>query len=149
MQTLVIGGPLGEEFGWRGYALPALLDRHGPITSSLILGFIHAFWHLPIWFVIGEGSRDMPFWLFTINVVSQTPIYTWLYLSGKRSVWPVIIFHTTQNIVFFQVFSVPNGMPAFAIFFYIAVLACVLGLVGKTYNKGSSALPRGSIEDAR
>jgi membrane protease YdiL (CAAX protease family) len=137
LQTLVIGGPLGEEFGWRGYALPILLERHGPVASSLILGFIHAFWHLPIWFVIGEGGRDMPFWLFAVNVVSQTPIYTWLYLRSNGSAWPVILFHTTQNIVFFNVFNIPNGLPAFGIVFYIAVIACVVSLVRQ------KASPRG------
>ena len=129
LQTFVIGGPLGEEFGWRGYALPSLLETRGPVMASIILGVIHAFWHLPIWFVVGESARDMPFLLFALNVVTQTPIYTWLYLRSNRSVWPVMLFHTTQNIVFFQVFSLPNGIPAFAVFFYIAVIACVVSML--------------------
>ena len=129
VQTLLVGGPLGEEFGWRGYALPSLLETHGPVMSSFILGIIHAFWHLPLWFVVGESARDMPFWLFTLTVVSQTPIYTWLYLRCNKSVWPVMIFHTTQNIMFFQVFNIPNGMAVFGVFFYIVVGACLISLV--------------------
>jgi membrane protease YdiL (CAAX protease family) len=34
---LIVGGPLGEEIGWRGYALPKLLIKYGPITASLIV----------------------------------------------------------------------------------------------------------------
>jgi membrane protease YdiL (CAAX protease family) len=90
---------------------------------------IHAFWHLPLWFVVGDGSRDMPFLLFALNVVSQTPIYTWLTLRSNGSIWPAILFHTTQNMLFFHVFSVPNGLPVFALFFYIAVIAVVVALV--------------------
>ena len=146
IQTLVIGGPLGEEFGWRGYALPALLERHGPVASSMILGFIHAFWHLPIWFVVGEGGRDMPFWLFAVNVVSQTPIYTWLYLRCNGSAWPVILFHTTQNIVFFNVFNLPNGISAFGVFFYIAVIACVVSMMTRKDRDASSKYTLDPVE---
>ena len=127
-KTLVAGGPLGEEFGWRAYALPSLLQNHGPLMASLILGIVHAFWHLPAWLAVGELAREMPFWLFAINVVSQTPIYTWLYLRCNGSIWPVILFHTTQNMLFFHVFSVPYGMVAFAIFFYAIILFCVISM---------------------
>ena len=44
----LIGGPLGEEGGWRGYALPRLQRRFSPATSSIILGFLWANWHLPL-----------------------------------------------------------------------------------------------------
>ncbi|MBV9157525.1 MAG: CPBP family intramembrane metalloprotease [Acidobacteriaceae bacterium] len=44
----LLGGPLGEEAGWRGYALPRLQRRFDPVTSSLIVGFLWANWHLPL-----------------------------------------------------------------------------------------------------
>ena len=34
------GSGLGEEAGWRGFALPKLLERHSPITASAILGML-------------------------------------------------------------------------------------------------------------
>jgi len=57
-----LSGPLGEELGWRGFALPRLLGRfangtYGALAASPVLGVIHAAWHLPM-FTIGE--MDVP-----------------------------------------------------------------------------------------
>jgi membrane protease YdiL (CAAX protease family) len=45
--VLVLGGPLLEEGGWRGFALPRLERLHGPLVGTLILGVLWALWHLP------------------------------------------------------------------------------------------------------
>jgi uncharacterized protein len=43
----VLGGPLGEEIGWRGFALPRMQPLHGPLVGSIILGLLWGLWHLP------------------------------------------------------------------------------------------------------
>lgn len=55
--ALLIGGPLFEEPGWRGFAQPRLQERFGPMAASLILGILWAFWHMPIWF---SGQWTVP-----------------------------------------------------------------------------------------
>jgi len=52
-----LGGPLQEEFGWRGYALDRLQSQHTALTSSLLLGFIWAMWHMPLNFTTGIGDQ--------------------------------------------------------------------------------------------
>src|SRR5439155_1424107 len=41
---LVTGGPLLEEPGWRGFALPRLQLRWGPLVGTMILGVLWAGW---------------------------------------------------------------------------------------------------------
>jgi membrane protease YdiL (CAAX protease family) len=58
--ALIIGGPLGEEPGWRGFALPRLQRHYGPLVGTLILSPLWAFWHVPIWLTAwrAAGHRD-------------------------------------------------------------------------------------------
>lgn len=45
----------GEEFGWRGYMLSALMERWSPRLAVVIHGVVWWLWHLP--FVVGVGLR--------------------------------------------------------------------------------------------
>jgi membrane protease YdiL (CAAX protease family) len=45
---LVAFGPLGEEPGWRGFAMPRLELGRTALSASLLLGVFVALWHLPL-----------------------------------------------------------------------------------------------------
>jgi len=51
-------GPLPEELGWRGYALDGLRVRSNGLIASLILGVVHAAWHIPLFYIEGYPLRD-------------------------------------------------------------------------------------------
>ena len=55
---LLLGGPLGEEAGWRGFALPRLQAQMGPIAASLVIGLVWAVWHAPNFFIPAMGTWD-------------------------------------------------------------------------------------------
>ena len=46
--TYLLGGPVQEEIGWRGFALQRLEARLSPVAASLALGLLHCFWHAPL-----------------------------------------------------------------------------------------------------
>lgn len=96
---LVLGGPVQEEFGWRGYALPRLLQRFGMVPAPLILSLLWTVWHLPFWFMEGSGMEGTPFPIFLLYMVGLTAVMTWLHLNTAGSVLAAILMHTTANWV--------------------------------------------------
>ncbi|HEX6302758.1 MAG TPA: CPBP family intramembrane glutamic endopeptidase [Anaerolineales bacterium] len=88
---------LGEELGWRGYALPRLQEKRSPLISSLILGVFWALWHLPYMLSAGSALAGRPFILFFLNVLAQSILYTWLYNSTGGSTLLAILFHAAGN----------------------------------------------------
>jgi uncharacterized protein len=88
---------LGEEVGWRGYALPALQARYSALLSSLILGVLWALWHLPVFFNPDTLYSNLPFALWLAYAVPLAVIITWLFNSAGGSVLMAIVFHAVIN----------------------------------------------------
>lgn len=97
---LLFGGPLGEEFGWRGFAWPVLRARHGWRASSLLLGALWGVWHLPLFFVQGTAQSRLPFLAFLPFVASAmalSVVFGWLSRRSQGSVLPALALHTAVN----------------------------------------------------
>jgi membrane protease YdiL (CAAX protease family) len=90
---------LGEETGWRGFALPHLQKTRSATAATLIVGVLWAGWHLPMFFYnatyIQMGAIGFP--MFALSLLCAAMIFTWLYNSTKGSLWIVIIFHAVFN----------------------------------------------------
>src|SRR3954465_14589561 len=81
--TLVLDtGPLGEEFGWRGFALPRLLRRWPPLTAALILATIWWAWHLPTFFIQALSQSQLSIPLFLVNCIALSILMTGLYIQS-------------------------------------------------------------------
>jgi uncharacterized protein len=92
---LLILGPLSEEIGWRGYALPRLQTRWNALTSSVIVGVIWGLWHLPLFMMVGTSQHELgiPFIGFLVGFIANSVFYTLLYNNTKHSLWSAILFH--------------------------------------------------------
>jgi uncharacterized protein len=88
---------LGEEVGWRGYALPALQARYGALVSSLIQGVLWAAWHLPVFFNPDTLYSNLPFGMFLAYLIPFTILITWVFNSTGGSVLLAMIFHAFMN----------------------------------------------------
>jgi len=87
---------LGEETGWRGFALPHLQRRYSARTATLILGFLWAGWHAPTFFYNYELSAFSVL-AFTVSILSGALLLTWLYNSTGGSVLATLVWHGTFN----------------------------------------------------
>jgi uncharacterized protein len=101
---LLVGGPLGEEAGWRAFALPRLQKRMGPLKGSVVLGVCWACWHLPTFLIPGMGedastlrSGVVLFGLFVVSTVALSLLFTWVYNSTRGSLLVTILLHTAIN----------------------------------------------------
>ena len=95
---LLYGGSLGEEPGWRGFALPYLQKKHSPLETSVILGFFWAVWHAPLDISHGFGLSGfgavVARFIWTIPL---TILFTFFYNRTKASVLVAILLHTSAN----------------------------------------------------
>ena len=116
-----------EELGWRGYMLDRLQAIWKPTIASLVLGVIHAFWHLPLFWVVGTNQNRYlsftAFVLFVVFVTSGSFYNTWCYNDNRRSTLAVILFHTVVNLAL-DTFVLP-GTGEY-IFKIVAVFGAVL-----------------------
>ena len=90
----VILGPLWEEPGWRGFALPRLQQRYGPFVGSVILGVIWAVWHAP-GYLGGWMLSTVPALL--VYSIGFSILATWVYNNTRGSILLMILFHSSSN----------------------------------------------------
>ena len=92
IQSLLLG-PIGEEFGWRGLALPLLQRRFSPFWASLILGVIWSVWHAPAFLMSGTPQSAWSFGPFFIGLIAITVIMTPLFNASRGSLLIAILYH--------------------------------------------------------
>jgi membrane protease YdiL (CAAX protease family) len=85
---------LGEETGWRGYALPRLQRGRSALSATAILWAVWALWHLPLFFYSYDPSVIPG---LTIGLLAGAVTFTWLYNSTGGSVLVVAVWHGAFN----------------------------------------------------
>jgi len=89
---------IGEELGWRGYALPGLLAKRSALAASLILGVLWGAWHLPTFFVPGAPQYGLPFSAFVLVTMAYSVLLGWVYVHTNGSVLIATLFHGAINL---------------------------------------------------
>ncbi|MBX7223567.1 MAG: CPBP family intramembrane metalloprotease [Blastocatellia bacterium] len=126
---LIIGGPLGEEIGWRGFALPRLLERFNGLVASLILSLFWVVWHLPLFWLEGAAQQGTSVIGFSLVVVAFSILYTWLYNQTGGSLLVAILYHASINTFSFCFQNVLPGIEQARMHGIIfLVVTCVLAL---------------------
>lgn len=95
-------GPLFEEPGWRGFALPRLQAQTGALRATLVLGALWSAWHLPQYLVPEwadeNGGLDPTLVAtFLVMVIAIAPVMTWVFNRTKGSLLLVMLAHASIN----------------------------------------------------
>jgi membrane protease YdiL (CAAX protease family) len=92
-----LDGPMGEEPGWRGFALPGLQTTLSPLVTTMILAVLITGWHLPTFLL--EGFQPSIFVGGVVGTVAVTFWYTWLFNHTGGSVLLVLVAHSIQGTI--------------------------------------------------
>ena len=113
---------IGEEIGWRGFALPRLQARYSPIVATLFLGLFWGLWHIPAW--IGQGlSTSVSSMLIRVGgLVATAFVFTWIYNSTRGSLMPVVLFHAAIAAKNYLFPSLPTHTDDVVLFIFVGVL---------------------------
>jgi len=135
--NVLLGGPLGEEIGWRGFLLPELLKRNGPLVASLTLGVVWGLWHLPIdlyagFLVKGPGA-------VVVRIIWTLPVailFTWFYLRSKGSLLVALLLHASINVP--SDFGFSKYESSLIVFFILMTIAALIVSVSSPAFRGRS-----------
>jgi uncharacterized protein len=93
-----LDGPMGEEPGWRGFALPGLQGGRSPLVATLILALLVTIWHVPLFFLEG-GLQPSVIVGGVLGPFAFTFVATWLFNHTGGSVLMTIVMHAAEGTV--------------------------------------------------
>lgn len=143
--------PLAEELGWRGYILDRLQENYSAFTSSVLLGILWGFWHVPAFFLSGGGMSVIPFaslafWEYMGGLTALSICMTWIYNNTNRSTLSAILFHMVLEF-WADTGLFPWTRPDLAYHLGIHIGLWALVAVGITLIYGSKSLKKNVLED--
>ena len=147
--NLLLGGSLGEEIGWRGFLLPALLQRMSPLAASVVLGVVWGLWHLPIDLAAGFGLQGVGAVLArVIYAVPVSILFSWFYLRTGGSLLIALLLHTSLNLMGDLGLS---SFEASGVVFFVmaAIAACIVFVSSPVFRHESRPSDRASAGPSR
>lgn len=121
-----VTGAMGEELGWRGFALPRMQTFLNALTASIILGILWALWHLPLWYA-GIGYENIPYWAFALIAISFSTVVTWACNNTKGSLFIASLSHLCLNLSINVIETRAIGLHAFLFLVFAAAITIIYG----------------------
>ena len=120
---------MGEELGWRGFALPHLQRDHSALGASLVIGAIWGCWHLPLYLVGTDFRSPSIFPAFVLAVIAPSVICTWMYNSTGGSLLIVVLYHAAANLPVTLLLAPLGKHSARPFLIYLALLVIVTAAI--------------------
>ena len=127
VQTLLLSSPMGEEPGWRGFALPRLQARLGALGASLVLGVLWGLWHLPLALTSGDPTAGTFSGWYLLGITGDAVLYTWLFNSTGASLLLVVLLHAAMSTTGLFLAATDGSEVIGVALTWVAALAILLG----------------------
>ena len=139
--VIVILFALGEETGWRGFALPILQRRHGALAASLLITPIWAVWHLPYFFTVTtyRGFPPVGYVGFVFGLACGSIVLTWLYNATGGSILACAVWHGLYNLATGTAGSTGTIQGVTSAFVYVQAFLLV-GLELRARRRGEASI---------
>ncbi|MDP8977828.1 MAG: CPBP family intramembrane metalloprotease [Actinomycetota bacterium] len=125
--AFVLGAPLGQEPGWRGFALPRLQTLVSPAWAGVVLGVIWALWHVPLLLIGPSWQSRLPLGWFALWILTLSVLFAWAYNASGGRVLVAVLGHAAVNFtaaVLFPWLLAPQAdTRPFAVFTVVLALA--------------------------
>jgi hypothetical protein len=135
LYVVILGGPLGEEFGWRGFALPHLEQRIHPAAAVILLGVVWGLWHLPLFWIEGTVQQQTPLAAFLAQTTVTSVIYGWLW-NKTRSLPAIVAIHAATNTTVGLLPVLPETADSLIPLWTAISIAAVIALLLLIWTKG-------------
>ena len=132
--------PLGEEFGWRGFAHPRMVRRHGLVRGALIVGLGWGLWHLMYTITPTAGGFDP---VELAMIMTELPLYSlliaWVFERANRSMAVALAFHAGAHLDHIE--RAPRTDLRLHVI-HLAVLALFAGVTAWSLSRRDAGAPR-------
>lgn len=123
---------LGEELGWRAYALPRLQEKHGALPASVFLGLFWGVWHVPMWVAWAKGGLSaQSLLIMAVSMVPVAVLFTWLFNRTGQSLLLACLFHASMAAKGYLTPRLPT-LTETAIVWTVAIAVVALGGLANT-----------------
>ncbi len=120
----LVDAPLGEEPGWRGFALPGFPARRSPLANTLLLALLVVGWHIPL--VISEPGLALP---YLIAGFASAILTNWIYYNACGSALLAMLYHTSANTIGLYFTPLHSGADGVRYFWMLALVNWVAAAI--------------------
>lgn len=134
--VFLITAGFAEEYGWRGFMLPQLLQTTSPLTATLLVYLVSGVWHFP---ALLAGWKNEPLLPWLILTVPIAVIHSWLFFKAKGNLLVPILFHACfdAQYAFYSQYIANDRLnnPGFHQGWTYIISYCILGLLIVIFTK--------------
>lgn len=135
LQQTLIGSSMGEEIGWRGYALPRLQKTHKSLHASLVLGALWGIWHLPLWLTKDNPMQETFVVWPLLELIATSILFTWVYNNSQGSLLLALLFHSSIAVTRLFLASVETYPWLEAVLTWAMAALIVVGFRSKRFSQ--------------